>query len=84
VTFPVAEALLEAVALLEAELSVATDVALLVAESVVVPMAVAVPVAVSGFSCILGSYSLPMQVLWEEDTAIVPQSPAHSAHKNTA
>jgi hypothetical protein len=47
-------------------------------------VAVAVPVAVSGCSCIMGTYQLPMQVLWEEDGAIVPQSPSASAHRNSA
>ena len=74
--FPVAEALLAAVPLPEAVLSVAMD------ESVAVPVAVAV--AVSGCSCIMGTYKLPMQVLWEEDSRILPQRPSGNAHKNSA
>ena len=78
--------------LLEAVLSVATrrlvmaeviavpvmDVALVMAESVATPAAV--PVAVSGCSCIVG---VPVQVLWEEDSRILPQRPAGTVHKNT-
>jgi hypothetical protein len=60
------------------------------ADALAEPVAVAVPVAVeasvasSWFSCILGYLCVPMQVLWEEDGAIVPQSSARSAHKNSA
>jgi len=49
-----------------------------------VPVPVAVAVAVSGCSCILGTYQLPMQVLLGEDSRILPQSSAASAHKNSA
>jgi hypothetical protein len=72
----VAEALLTGLELPDAVLSEATDAS--------VPMPVAVAVAVSGCSCILGTYQLPMQVLWEEDSRILPQRPSGNAHKNSA
>jgi hypothetical protein len=74
----------EAVALPVAEASADTLAELVaVAVPVAVPVAVAASVASSWFSCILGYLCVPMQVLWEEDGAIVPQSPARSAHKNS-
>ena len=81
VALPVAEALREAVASPVAD-AVALDMAESVATpvSVAMPVAVAVPVAVSGCSCIVG---VPVQVLWEEDSRILPQRPTRTAHKNT-
>jgi hypothetical protein len=89
VALPVAEALLEAEVLLEAEaLGAAASAAMPAVVPVPGAVSVATPVAVtvadSWFSCILGYLCVPMQVLWEEDAAIVPQSPARGAHKNSA
>jgi hypothetical protein len=89
VALPMAGALPGAEALLEAEAfgavaSVAMPAVVPVPGAVSVATPVAVTVASSWFSCILGYLCVPMQVLWEEDAAIVPQSPAHGAHKNSA
>jgi hypothetical protein len=87
VALPVAEALPEAEALLEVEaLGAVASVAMPAAVPVPGAVSVATPVAVasSWFSCILGYLCVPMQVLWEEDAAIVPQSSSSSAHKNSA
>jgi hypothetical protein len=81
VALPVAEASADALAEPVAE---ALPGAMLSLVAVAVPVAVAASVASSWFSCILGYLCVPMQVLWEEDGAIVPQSPAAGAHKNSA
>jgi hypothetical protein len=80
VALPMAEASADTLAEPTAE---ALPGAMLSLVAVAVPVAVA-SVASSWFSCILGYLCVPMQVLWEEDAAIVPQSSAASAHKNSA